>query len=116
MKAGSALDYLDGAKPQMESGHGRYLDIDADEYAVNNRAVHRHLDGYSYGGSRDGLDLYDIFRDFDRDGDGIVDDIDLDDPHWKESCNRNGMNPLDQYDDNAFRQGRYRGLTDEEWS
>jgi hypothetical protein len=61
------------------------------------------------------LDLYDIFKDFDRDGDGIVDDIDLDDPNWSENCHRNGW-CVEDHDDAFFRAGRYRGLTEEEWA
>lgn len=52
------------------------------------------------------LDLYDIFKDFDRDGDGIVDDIDFGDPRWNQIPD----------DDAFFRAGRYRGLTEEEWA
>ena len=72
----------------------KYFDTEADEYAVNHPEINYRLDN-GYGKRRGDLDLYDIFRDFDRDGDGIVDDIDLDDPHWKESCNKNGYDPLD---------------------
>jgi len=71
------------------------------------------VDGY---GSHRDLDLYDIFKDFDKDGDGIVDDIDLDDPHWTENCKKNNWYPLEEYDDNMFNKGRYRGLTEEEWT
>ena len=88
------------------SSGGRYSKFGRDDYNVH--------DGRS--SRRGGLDLYDIFKDFDRDGDGIVDDIDLDDPHWTESCRKNNYDRLDYYDDNAFRAGRYRGMTEEEWS
>ena len=57
-----------------------------------------------------------MFKDFDRDGDGIVDDIDLDDPHWVEGCKKNNYYPLEEYDDQMFSAGRYRGLTEEEWT
>lgn len=73
------------------SHHDNYMDNDFDDYAVNSNAIHRGIDRQGQGqgqgrGLRGNLDLYDIFRDFDRDGDGIVDDIDLDDPHWTSSC------------------------------
>ena len=71
------------------SDYGKHYDLDADEYAVNNREIDYRLDhGMPKGsrGGRAGYDLYDIFKDFDRDGDGIVDDIDFEDSHWKESC------------------------------
>jgi hypothetical protein len=115
VKADQALEKIDQSVRKGYGIHDRYMDVDGDEYAVNRDNVHRHLDGYRTYGGHD-LDLYDIFRDFDRDGDGIVDDIDLDDPHWSESCKKNGYDPLEQYDDNAFRAGKYRGLSDEEWS
>lgn len=83
-----------------------------DEYAVNSGQIHRGVDHY---GLRRDLDLYDIFKDFDRDGDGIVDDIDLDDPHWTQNCRQNGW-CVDDHDDAFFRAGRYRGLTEEEWA
>lgn len=95
--------------------YGSHYDLDADEYAVNHPEINYRLDhGFSKGsrGGRAGFDLYDIFKDFDRDGDGIVDDIDFEDTRWKESCSKNGFDP---YDDATFKQGRYRGLTDEEW-
>jgi hypothetical protein len=113
VKSDEVLDHLDQKVAQQ--GQHRYMDSDLDEYAINGDEVHRKLDGGRYSKHSGDLDLYDMFKDFDRDGDGIVDDIDLDDPHWKESCNKNGWDPLD-YDDNTFRQGRYRGLTDEQWS
>jgi hypothetical protein len=69
----------------------KYYDTEADEYAINHPEINYRLDhGYGNGKRRGDLDLYDMFRDFDRDGDGIVDDIDFDDPHWKENCNKNG--------------------------
>lgn len=91
-----------------------YIENDYDEYAINSNAIHKGVDHYG-NGLRGDLDLYDIFKDFDRDGDGIVDDIDLDDPHWTSSCRRNGV-CVDDHDDAFFRAGRYRGLTEEEWS
>ena len=62
--------------------NSKYYDTEADEYAINHPEINYRLD-HGYGKRRGDLDLYDMFRDFDRDGDGIVDDIDLDDPHWK---------------------------------
>ena len=85
----------------MKDSHsGRYVDVDGDEYAVNAPAIHHKLDGYSHYGrhGRGDLDLYDIFRDFDRDGDGIVDDVDFDDPHFNENCKKNGWDPYEWYD------------------
>lgn len=102
-------------EPSTDVSGSKYFDHDMDEYAVNNPEINYRLD-HGYGKRRGNLDLYDIFRDFDRDGDGIVDDIDLDDPRWTNNCKKNGYDPLDAYDDGAFRSGRYRGLTDEEWS
>jgi len=97
-----------------------YMDHDYDEYAVNSNAIHRGVDrrGGGNGGGRSmnhDMDLYDIFKDFDKDGDGIVDDIDLDDPNWTTNCRRNSV-CVDDHDDAFFRAGRYRGLTEEEWS
>lgn len=89
------------------------MDHDYDEYAVNTNAIHRGVD--RQGGMHHDFDLYDVFKNFDRDGDGIVDDIDLDDPNWKDNCGRNGW-CVDDHDDTFFRAGRYRGLTEEEWS
>lgn len=99
------LDNLDSSI--REGRHGRYIDVDGDAYAVNSDEIHRKLDGYNF--RRGEYDLYDIFKAFDRDGDGIVDDIDLDDPHWTH-CD------VDNYDETTLRAGRYRGLTDDEWS
>lgn len=107
--ADAAMDRLD--KSIKYGSSGRYSDVDIDEYAVNNRHINKKLDRYS---PHHDLDLYDIFKDFDRDGDGIVDEIDLDDPHWIERSGKSGWN-LDDYDDSYFRGGRYRGLTEEEW-
>lgn len=91
----------------------RYADSDFDEYAVRRRnPIHSKLD--SNGMHRD-LDLYDIFKDFDRDGDGIVEDIDMDDPRWTESAMRNGWN-VDDEDASFYNAGRYRGLTEEQWA
>lgn len=118
MHSDESLDHLDS---KMLSRHGSgsrgYIDVDGDEYAVNSHEIHHGLDkGHDIGHhSRGGMDFYDIFKDFDRDGDGIVDDIDFDDPHWTESCKKNGYDPLEMWDDSSIHQGRYRGLTDEEW-
>ena len=115
-----SLDMAD-TKADQDNTAGSHYDLDADEYAVNHPEINYRLDhGFPKGGrgerggrGRDGFDLYDVFKDFDKDGDGIVDDIDFEDAHWKDNCNKNGFDP---YDDNTFKQGRYRGLTDEEWS
>ena len=45
--------------------------------------------------------------------DGIVDDIDIDDPHWSKNCNQDFYST---YDETTLRSGRYRGLTDDERS
>jgi len=113
------LDKLDDRVGARTRGL-RYLDADHDEYARDYEIRHgkeeiRHkVDGLA-AHPRD-LDLYDIFRDFDRDGDGIVDDVDLDDPRWTERCRKNHYDILDDLDEGSFRAGRYRGLTDEEWT
>lgn len=67
---------------------------------MNSNEIHRKLDGY--GLHRNDYDLYDIFKDFDRDGDGIVDDIDLDDPHWTKSYSRYPYDILDNYDETTL--------------
>lgn len=114
-EVGNTDGILDGIDLPIRSSsrHGRYMDTDADEYAVNRHQIHNRVDGY---GGRKDLDLYDIFKNFDKDGDGIVDDIDLDDPQWMDSCKKNNYYPLEEYDDSMFRAGRYRGLTEEEWT
>lgn len=108
--ADAAMDKLD--KSIKYGSNGRYSDTDIDEYAVNNRHINKKLDRFA---PHQDLDLYDLFKDFDRDGDGIVDDIDLDDPHWVGKSRNSGWK-LDDCDDSYFRAGRYRGLTEEEWS
>lgn len=109
--SGAAEDVLGRFNKQYDSDRrNRYTDSDFDEYAVNRRSpVRRKLD--SNGMHRD-LDLYDIFKDFDRDGDGIVDDIDMDDPRFIESTMRNGWN-IEDTDDSFYNAGRYRGLTED---
>ena len=92
--------------------YDHFVDHDSDDYAVNSNAIHNDVDSHSLRGN---LDLYDVFKDFDRDGDGIVDDIDFDDPNWISSCRKNNID-IYGYDDAYFRAGRYRGLTEEEWS
>lgn len=99
-----SLDMAD-IKTDQDYSAGSHYDLDADEYAVNHPEINYRLDnGFPKGGrgrrGRDGNDLYDIFKDFDRDGDGIVDDIDFEDAHFKENCNKNGFDP---YDDNTFK-------------
>ena len=94
------------------SSYDHFVDHDSDDYAVNSNVIHGEVDRRSLRGD---LDLYDVFKDFDRDGDGIVDDIDFDDPNWISSCKKNNID-IYGYDDAYFRAGRYRGLTEEEWS
>lgn len=97
--------------------HMEHLNDVLDEYGGSRMSRYGDYDIHDGRTSRRGnLDLYDIFKDFDRDGDGIVDDIDLDDPHWTENCRKRNWDPLEYYDDSALRAGRYRGMTEEEWS
>lgn len=118
-KTAMAEDLLDKLDDRVGAGASlasrlRYLDADRDDYAFTREDIHNKVDGL--GAHPRDLDLYDIFRDFDRDGDGIVDDVDLDDPRWTERCKKNHYDILDDFDEGFFRAGRYRGLTDEEWT
>lgn len=91
-------------------------DSDDDEKSsIRNRMRH-------FKGGRSNVDFYDIFRVFDRDGDGIVDDIDFEDARWTKRPRAGGRDDFwDIFDgessaSDVFKTGRYRGLTDEEWS